>query len=443
MALDITARKRAEAEARRTHEELRRAHEELYQAHGELRRVLDSLEERVRERTAELNLANEQLQREVAERLRAEESLQRSVDLYRLLADHSTDVISRLSPDGVHVYVSPASLAITGFAPEEIVGRSIFDLAHQDDVDMLRGVQQQVLSTADTVTTTFRIRRKDHGYAWIESTCKRLSDPAGGVEGIIAVTRDVSERKEAAERLTRLQDELAHVARVSSLGEMASGLAHELNQPLTAVINYLEASRRLLSESKVAPEVTAAINEAAAEAQRAGRIIQRLRAFVRRGETERTVADVNRLVAEVMELAAADLRARRVKVELELGPDLPGVKADAVQVQQVILNLLWNAVEAMTNEGRGERRITIRTVRSGEREVEVGVSDTGPGLAPEVRERLFEPFYTTKESGLGLGLPISYSIVEAHGGRLWADPETAAGTTFRFTLPVAVVPAGA
>jgi C4-dicarboxylate-specific signal transduction histidine kinase len=185
-----------------------------------------------------------------------------------------------------------------------------------------------------------------------------------------------------------------------------------------------------------------------AEAERAGRIIQRLRAFVRRGESERGAADANRLVTEVLELAAADLRARRVKVELELAADLPAVSADAIQVQQVILNLLWNAVEALASGGEGERRITIRTVRCGEREIEVAVSDTGPGLTAEVRARLFEPFYTTKESGMGLGLPISHSIVEAHGGRLWADaadaagPASAEGATFRFTLPAILAGGG-
>lgn len=442
MALDVTERKRAEAEVRSTHEELKRAHEKLYAAHDDLQRVLDDLESRVRERTAALNHSNEQLQREVAERIRAEESLQRTVDLYRLLADHATDVISRLTPAGVHLYVSPASVVISGFTPEEIVGRSIFELTHPDDAEMVERARAQVLSAADTVTVAFRLRRKDQSYAWIEATCKRLADSEGAVQGIIAVTRDISERKRVEERLARLQDELAHVTRLSTLGEMATGLAHELNQPLTAVINNLDAGRRLLRAERAAmPEVAAAIGEAMGEAARAGRILQRLRSFVRRGEAERTLVDVNRLVTEVVELAAADLRARRVRLELELGTGLPPVSADAIQVQQVVLNLLWNAVEALGQGGEGERRIVIQTERAGEREVEVAVSDTGPGLTAEVRGRLFDQFFTTKQSGMGLGLPISRSIVEAHGGRLWADatdPEPAGGATFRFTLPVAL-----
>jgi len=206
----------------------------------------------------------------------------------------------------------------------------------------------------------------------------------------------------------------------------------------------------------VTPEVRVALGEASAEAARAGRIIQGWRAFARRGATERHAEDVNRLVREVVELAAADVRSRRAKVELVLEAGLPAVRADAVQVQQVILNLLRNALEALGEESGAERRVTVKTRLVGAGEVEVAVSDTGRGLTGVERERLFEPFYTTKESGMGLGLPISHSIVEAHGGRLWADaepvdraaaggePRTAAGgeprtgATFRFTLPVMV-----
>ncbi len=443
LALDVTDRNRAEAAARESHESLKQAHEELNEAHGELERLLDHLEFRVAERTAELNGANEELKREVAERMRADESLQRSVDLYRLLADHVTDVITRLTPEGVHTYVSPASRSVTGYAPEEVVGRSVFEFAHPDDAEMIRQVRTRVLSTTDTVTVAYRFRRKDERYAWIESTCKRLAEPGGAIEGIIAVTRDVSERKAVEERLKRLQDELARVARLSTLGEMASGLAHELNQPLTAVLNYLDAGRRLLSAERTVmpPALGGALEEAMAEAARAGRFIHQWRAFARRGETERRAEDVNRLVQAVVELAAADVRVRRVKVELDLGAELPAVRADAVQVQQVILNLLRNAWEAMGEGSEGERRITVRTRVVKDGEVEVAVSDTGRGLTAAERKRLFEPFYTTKESGMGLGLPISRSIVEAHGGRLWADAEpadreTMTGATFRFTLPV-------
>ncbi len=439
LALDITERKRAEAAARAAHEDLRRAHEDLHRAHAELRRAHDELEARVQQRTAALNFANEKLRCEVEERLRAEESLRRSAEVYRLLAEHATDVISRFTPEGVYIYVSPACRSVFGYAPEELLGRNAYDFIHPDDWEATQQSHQQVLAGSEVVALSFRFRRKDGRYCWIEVTSKRIENPdTGAVEEIIAVTRDISERKEAEERLARLQEELAHVARVSTIGEMASGLAHELNQPLTAVSNYLDAGRRLLeSGGQIAPEVHAALAEAASEAQRAGKIIRSMRALSRRGNAEQTTAGVNALVRDVLELAAADIRGREVKLELRLAPDLRPVYVDRVQVQQVILNLIRNALEAMQDGACRERRLTICTDDSG-REIEIAVSDTGPGLTDDVKAQMFNAFFTTKkDGGTGLGLPISRSIVEAHGGRLWAESELGVGTTMHFTLPAA------
>ncbi len=448
LALDVTDRNRAEAAARESHESLKHAHEELNEAHGELERLLDHLELRVAERTAELRGANEELKREVAERMRADESLQRSVDLYRLLAENATDGIARFDVNGRYQYVSPAYRNILGFAPEELIGLANYKLVHPDDLQIVALAHQEVLAGSGRVTVSFRLAHKAGSYRWVEVNARRVAEDGGACREIVSVMRDVSERKAVEERLKRLQDELAHAARLSTLGEMASGLAHELDQPLTAVLNYLDAGRRLLSAERTVmpPALGGALEEAMAEAARAGRIIHQWRAFARRGETERRAEDVNRLVQAVVELAAADVRVRRVKVELDLGAELPAVRADAVQVQQVILNLLRNAWEAMGEGSEGERRITVRTQVVKDGEVEVAVSDTGRGLTAAERKRLFEPFYTTKESGMGLGLPISRSIVEAHGGRLWADAEpadreTMTGATFRFTL-AAMLPGG-
>jgi two-component system sensor histidine kinase/response regulator len=235
-------------------------------------------------------------------------------------------------------------------------------------------------------------------------------------------------------QLGELQAELIHVARLSELGQMVSALAHEVKQPLTAVASYLRAGRNLL-QSEDPAKAELALQRAADQVTRANDVIQRLQQFVRKAETERRAEDLSRAVEEVAALALLDTEGRATRLDLHFSPSLPAVLIDKVQVQQVLLNLIRNAVEAMA--GSPLRDLAIRATGTPGGLVEVSVSDTGPGLAPNVRERLFQAFVTTKAAGMGVGLSICQSIVEAHGGRLWADDNPGGGTVFRFTLPVA------
>ena len=221
------------------------------------------------------------------------------------------------------------------------------------------------------------------------------------------------------------------------MGQMASTMAHELNQPLTAVTNYLEAGRQLLASGTGSPErLNEMIEKAIAQAQRAGDVIRRLRGFVSKGETERRLQDLNQLVEEALALALVGARQRGVRASLELDHTLPLVMVDHVQVQQVVLNLVRNAVEAMEQVERRELTIGTRAVLE-QKMAEIVVADTGPGIAPELAERLFQPFVTTKATGMGLGLSICREIVEAHQGRLTAVPATSGGAMFRVSLPIA------
>jgi two-component system, LuxR family, sensor kinase FixL len=221
------------------------------------------------------------------------------------------------------------------------------------------------------------------------------------------------------------------------MGQMASTMAHELNQPLTAVTNYLEAGRQLLATGTGSPErLNEMMEKAIAQAQRAGDVIRRLRGFVSKGETERRLQNLNQLVEEALALALVGARQRGVRASLELDHALPLVLVDHVQVQQVVLNLVRNAVEAMEQVERRELTVGTREV-SGQGMVEVIVADTGPGIAPELADRLFQPFVTTKPTGMGLGLSICREIVEAHHGRLTTAPVSSGGTVFRVTLPIA------
>jgi two-component system sensor kinase FixL len=246
--------------------------------------------------------------------------------------------------------------------------------------------------------------------------------------------RDLTERQKTEARLQELQTELVHISRLTALGEMASALAHELNQPLSAIANYMKGSRRLLE--KRADDETALVREAmdkaAEQSLRAGQIIRRLRDFVSRGESERRVESLSKLVEEASALALVGAKERGVRVRINLDPSLDLVLADKVQVQQVMLNLVRNAIEAMEHSDR--RELVIATLPHPAHMIAISVSDSGSGIAPEIAAQLFQPFITSKPQGMGVGLSISRTIIEAHGGQIWSEPNPGGGTVFRFTL---------
>jgi two-component system, LuxR family, sensor kinase FixL len=246
--------------------------------------------------------------------------------------------------------------------------------------------------------------------------------------------RDLTERQKTEARLQELQSELVHISRLTAMGEMASTLAHELNQPLSAIANYLKGSRRLLegNSDQRASMMRDAMDKAAEQALRAGQIIRRLRDFVARGESERRVESVRKRSEEASALALVGAKDQGVRIRFMFDPSVELVLADKVQIQQVLLNLLRNAIEAM--EASTKRELTVASAAAEDDMVAISVADTGPGIAAEMASQLFQPFATTKRHGMGVGLSISRTIVEAHGGRIWADGNPGGGTTFRFTL---------
>ncbi len=257
----------------------------------------------------------------------------------------------------------------------------------------------------------------------------------GGRRLFTGFIRDLTQRQRTERRIQELQAELLHVSRVTEMGQMASGLAHELNQPLTAAANYLQALRRLIGRGDEASLARAAgaAESAVGQVSRAGEIIRRLREFVKKSEPERREENIVTLIEEACGLALIGAREQGVAVRFRTAPQLPAALVDKVQVQQVLVNLIRNAVEAMQASAR--RDITIETTLDEDGFIRIGVIDTGPGIAPEIMERLFQPFVTTKPQGMGVGLSLCRAIVEAHGGRLWAEPNPGGGAIFRFTVP--------
>jgi two-component system sensor kinase FixL len=246
--------------------------------------------------------------------------------------------------------------------------------------------------------------------------------------------RDLTERQKTEARLQELQSELVHISRLTAMGEMASTLAHELNQPLSAIANYLKGSRRLLEQSpdERAVVVREAMDNAAEQAMRAGQIIRRLRDFVARGETERRVESMSKLVQEASALALVGIKEKGIHVRFQLSPTSDLALADKIQIQQVLLNLIRNAIESMQDASR--RELLISTEPAEDDMLLISVSDTGTGIAPEIASQLFQPFVTTKRQGMGVGLSISRTIIEAHGGQIWVEPNPGGGTVFRFTV---------
>ena len=249
--------------------------------------------------------------------------------------------------------------------------------------------------------------------------------------------RDLTERQETQAKLQELQSELAHMSRLTAMGEMASTLAHELNQPLAAVGNYVDGCRQLLegSQDPVTPTIQDALSEAAEQIVRAGQIIRHMRDFVARGETEKRVEHVTKLIEEASALALVGAREQGIQIRFAVDPSVNNVVADRVQVQQVLLNLLLNAIDAMKHSIRRELVLSVAPAK--DNMVVFSVSDTGTGVPDSVAPRLFEPFMTTKLQGMGVGLSISRTIVEAHGGRIWAEPNEGGGSIFHFTLQTA------
>jgi C4-dicarboxylate-specific signal transduction histidine kinase len=262
--------------------------------------------------------------------------------------------------------------------------------------------------------------------------------PAADGESLVVTgtLHDITERKQGEEETRQAQEKLTHVARLSTMGEMATGLAHEINQPLTAIATYSQAALRMMGAPGGAdPEdLGEALKQITNQALRAGEVIKRLRAFVKNRATRTETLDVNRLIEDVQVLAESDARSNDVRLLLDLAEGVPPVSADPVQIQQVLLNLIRNAIDALNEAPGAPREIVVRT-RNGPDAVEVEVVDRGPGIPAKVADNLFNPFYTTKATGTGLGLAISRSIIRAHLGRLGHRPTPGGGTTFYFTLP--------
>ena len=336
---------------------------------------------------------------------------------------------------GVIRAFSPTAERLFGWSVDEAIGQNVSVLMPSPHREAHDGYLQRYYRTGERrIIGLGRIvvgQRKDGSTFPMELAVGEMRTAEGRF--FTGFVRDLTERQQAEARMQELQSDLVRVSRLTALGEMASALAHELNQPLTAISNYLKGSKRLLSSKGLGEDrIATALDQAADQALRAGVIIRRLREFVSRGETERRIEDLPKLIEEASALALVGAREHGVRVRFAIDPAADRVLADKVQIQQVLLNLIRNGMDAM--EDSPKRELVIAAAPLDAELMRVSVSDTGAGVGDELADQLFQPFVTSKRSGMGVGLSISRTIIETHGGRIWFEPNPGGGTVFHFTL---------
>ncbi len=387
-----------------------------------------------------MSLVGEMLKRAITRASSTAEDLRAREAHLQSILDTVPDAMIVIDTSGIIQSFSSAAERLFGYSAGEIIGQNIKVLMPSPYRENHDGFIKRYLDTGERrIIGVGRIvvgERRDGSTLPIELSVGEMK--SANRRFFTGFIRDLTERQETETRLQELQSELVQMSRLTAMGEIASTLAHELNQPLSAITNYLKGSRRLLEDIKDEPVSTVrdAISKAAEQALRAGQIIRRLREFVSHGENEKRVESVSKMVEEASALALVGARERGIRVRFNFANSSDFALADKIQVQQVLVNLIRNAIEAMEEVPR--RELTVSTLPSNGGMVRVSVADTGSGISPDIAEQLFQPFFTTKPQGMGVGLSISRTIIEEHGGKIWIEPNPEGGTIFRITLPSVV-----
>lgn len=418
IARDITERKRTE--------------EALSRARADLERTVE-------QRTMELRATNAQLRMEIEAGQRKERDLSEAELRYRTVADFTYDWEYWKTPDGVLLYCSPSCERITGHTAAELVGDPglLARIVHPEDRDHWQRHDREALAAPEGATIVFRIQRKDGGIRWIDHNCRPVLGNRGEPLGVRASNRDITARKQVEMEMQHLRQELARTSRITAATQLTAALAHELSQPLGAILCNAQAAEQYLSQAPPPlSEVREILSDIEADGQRARSVIQRLRALFQKSSPEPTAVQLNHVVQETIGLLHSELAIKGVSVQLDLEPTLPEVSGDYVELQQVVINLILNALDAMAGQEPGTRRLHIGTACGEPQSVRLSFRDSGTGLSADQLSHVGEPFFTTKPTGMGMGLAISRSILEAHGGRLWAENNPDCGAAFHLAIPV-------
>ena len=404
---------------------------------GEQKRIGEALEQRVAERTAELTRANENLRLEIAERKRAEAQLRESEERWRDVFENNPTMYFVVDAAGTVMAVNPFGAEQLGYNVDELVGQPVLGVLYESDREAIqRNVAQCLKQIGQSMSWELRKVRKGGSVIWVRETARAVLRLNGPI--VLIACEDITEQKRAEEALRQAQADLAHVTRVTTMGELTGSLAHEVNQPITAAVtNANTCLRWLAGDAPNIEEARAAAMRIVKDGTRAAEIISRIRLLFKKGTPERELVDVNEVIREMIVLLRNEATRGSISVRTELAADLPQVMGDRVQLQQVMMNLFMNSIDAMKDVD-GTRELAIKSQRAENEQLMVSVSDTGVGLPAQQTDQIFNAFFTTKLHGTGMGLSISRSIVESHGGRLWAANNSPRGASFYLTLPTKV-----
>jgi two-component system sensor kinase FixL len=409
------------------------------QAEKALRESNEDLEARVQARTRALRESNVALLAEVAERRRAEEAVVRGQRWFGQMIESAPDAIVLIKESGSIVLVNEQTERLFGYSREELIDQDLemllptrFRGKHTEKrAEYFSHPRPRPMGQGDALAGL----RRDGSEFPVEISLTPLETDEGLL--VSGTIRDLTRQKKAEAEVRRHREDLAHVTRFATMGELAASLAHELNQPLSAMVTNAQAAVRLLANNPAGIEdVNEALRDIASDGRRAGGVIHGLRKLLRRGERDSVALDVNELVREVLLLLHSEAIERKIAIIHELAPELPAVHGDRIQLQQVLLNLILNGFEAMS-ESKGDRRLVVATTADGSDTIEIAVRDSGVGLERDDIDHLLDAFVTSKPGGMGMGLTINRSIVEAHGGQLGGKRNPDGGATFFFTIPVA------
>ncbi len=380
--------------------------------------------------------------RDATHRMQVEDALRASEEQVRLLLDSTAEAIYGVDLDGNCTFCNQACVVTLGYRHiDELLGKNMHDLMHHSHPDGSEYPRHEC-----RIYAAFHEGKPTHVDDEVFWKADGTSFPAeyrsipirhdGQLVGSVVTFLDITERKRTAEALHNQQVKLTHAARLTTLGEMATGLAHELNQPLAAMSAFAEGALMRIDRGKLdRTETMSVLSRIAEDAQRAGDIIRRLRHLVQRHEGQRQPVDVNDLASEIYKFVEAEVKQENISVQLKLGENLPKVEADSIEIQQVLLNLIRNACDALAESDASDRRIMISSYVRDPGRVEVVVEDSGPGITPNMAEQVFEPFYTSKADGLGIGLGICQSIIESHRGKIWLEDSSIGGAGIHIDLP--------
>jgi PAS domain S-box-containing protein len=375
--------------------------------------------------------------RDITDSKLAEEKLRESELHLRQMTETIPEMLWSATPEGAIDYCNARVLNYTGFSAEEIMGGGWAKLLHPDDLDRTDRVWKSCVKSGDPYRVEIRtFHAADHTYRWCVTSALPLLDQKGRILKWYGTVVDMHDWKQAQEELRNTQAVLAHMTRVMTMGELTASIAHEVNQPLSGIVTNASTCLRMLAADP--PNVEGAretTRRTIRDANRMSAVIARLRALYSKKDTATEPMDLNEAARDVIALSLSELQRNRVILRPELADDLPLVAGDRVQLQQVILNLLRNASEAMSGVDDRPRRLLIRTQRDEGDHVRLTVQDAGVGFAPQAVDRLFKAFYTTKIDGMGIGLSVCRSIIESHHGRLWATLNDGPGAAFSFSIP--------